>query len=507
MLAGCQAWLALDAYGVSAPDASLDTAVAAESAGCATFADCNRDPDAGPRFARICKQATHSCVPLLSEDCQTVTGDYRNDDAIVIGSMFSTSGAQAAVNRARERSAILAVDEINLAGGIPTGATATALRPLVLVSCDEAQLLRAGAHLVDDLHVPAIVGPNTSQDTLDLSIKLTIPTGTLVMTPTGVASSIADLLDDGLTWQLVPNDEQRMPLMLSALDALAAELRAGERAKELRLAVIYRDDALGQGTSSGLNMLTFNGRTLLDPQNLARAVRIMPYRPDRLSELDLEGLRTFAPDLIVLIGTAEAVTSVMLPLERGWTAPQRPHYMLVDSLKTPELLEAVSELPDLRRRIRGTGAIPAERSTIVNESFIVNYATRYHDEPSNLYGMGPTYDATYAIACAIAALRGAPITGRAIANMLPLLARGGTEIELQSTKTLAAFRLLTEGLPLTLIGTNAPLQWDARGSIASGTIELWCISATAGRPSYASSGLVHDLGSGQLRGQFTQCPP
>src|SRR5690349_12321835 len=36
----------------------------------------------------ICVKPEHHCTPLLSEDCQTITGDYHYDDAVVIGSLF-----------------------------------------------------------------------------------------------------------------------------------------------------------------------------------------------------------------------------------------------------------------------------------------------------------------------------------------------------------------------------------------------------------------------------------
>ncbi|HEY2736154.1 MAG TPA: hypothetical protein VGI70_19285, partial [Polyangiales bacterium] len=63
------------------------------------------------------------CVQLLSDDCALVTGDYLTDHAILIGSLFSLTGAQASTNIARQQSATLAVEEINEAGGIPSGDT------------------------------------------------------------------------------------------------------------------------------------------------------------------------------------------------------------------------------------------------------------------------------------------------------------------------------------------------------------------------------------------------
>lgn len=482
---------------------------------CTTHRDCvqrgyqlDRGGD-GP-MPMICIKTASRCVPLLTAECTKVTGDYLDDQAIILGSMFSTSGAQAEVNLAREKSAILAIDEINMAGGVPAGATSAGGRPLVLVSCDEAKLLQAGAHLVNDLHVPAIIGPNTSQDVLDLSNKLTIAASTLVVSPTAVASSIADLLDDDLTWQMVPTDVQRAPLMTQEIAALEARLRVERGQPTLKLAIIYRDDALGQGTRLALNAVMFNGKSLSDPLNLGANVRISPYQANSPDQAALVNTNAkFAPDIVVLVGTAEAITKIMVPLENAWNGPpnSRPEYVLIDSSRTPELIEAVKGNSDLRRRIRGTGATPDARSVPVNEAFMVSYATRHPDESANLYGMGPSYDSVYAVAYAIAALRGGPITGPTLARALPMLASGGSEVELQSSKVLLAFRKLTEGTPLTVIGTTAPLQWDDHGAVVGGTVELWCIADTSGKPGYSSSGVSLDLASGLIRGQYVQCPP
>ena len=519
LVPACDQLLGLDDYHVQAtqpvsgsnamaqvPDAAATTAPGCmKHQDCMTFASQLAEPSA--RDASVCVKSTGTCVKLLSDACQKVTGDYRDDQAIFLGTLFSTSGAQGSVNRAREQSVILAVDEINQLGGIPSAAPATEARRLVLVSCDEADLRGAGRHLVNDLRVPAIIGPNTSQDTLDLSNDLTIAAGTLVMSPTAVASSIADLIDADLTWQMVPSDVQRVPLMIHEINRLELELRVARKSASLKLAVIYRDDALGEGTRVALNALTWNGKALADPSNLEMQVRIRPYNPSGVEPALIDSMRQFAPDVVVLVGTAEAITQGMVPLERGWTAPNRPEYVLIESEKTPELLEAVAGDASLRRRIRGTGALPAARSAQINQAFIVSYTARHPDEASDLFGMGPAYDATYAIAFSIAALRGGMISGSTIARTLPLLASGGMDVELQSSKTLSAFRALAEGSPISVIGTTAPLRWDARGAVVDGTIELWCISEAGGKPGYDSSGVSSDLASDVIQGKYVQCAP
>src|SRR5206468_1481011 len=162
------------------------------------------------------------------------------------GSLFSTKGAQAATNLPRQQSAMLAVEEVNSIGGVP-GATIEKSRPLVLVSCDEStNLLRAGGHLITELHVPAIVGPNTSQDTLDV-----------------------------------------------------------------------------------------NGKPISDAVNLGQNVKVSPYDPTLPDQSAIvTDYVKFQPDIVVLAGTAEAITKVMVPLEAKLPkgdagAGSRPFYVLI----------------------------------------------------------------------------------------------------------------------------------------------------------------------------------
>ncbi len=504
-----------DALDASELDASDEAAVGE----CETNAQCTERAtqaalDAGAAdagtVAAMCIRPEHRCVALLSEDCDRITGDYLDDKAILLGTLFSTKGAQAATNLPRQQSATLAVEEINRAGGIPA-AVGKPPRPLVMVSCDESTMvLRAGAHLVTDLHVPAIVGPNTSQDTLDLSNKLTIAAGTLMMTPTAVASSIADLTDNDLTWLMVPSDVQRAPLMIKQLNDLETTIRTDPDVTTVKLGIVFRSDALGVGTQTSLNALKLNGKLLSDPINTGAngSVKIDPYDFKAADQAAIVAKYiAFAPDIIVLAGTAEAITKVMVPLEKGWTAAKRPYYMLIDSVKVPELLAAATNNEDLRRRIRGTGITPTAASGLVFNGFSLDYLARYQVNvgPS---GMGPSYDAAYSIAYALAATRDLPVTGANIAKGIRKLAGGPTTIEVGSQKILAAFQRLTAGESVTAIGTFVPLEWDKYNAVVGGIIEMWCISGPAATPAYSTSKLTFDIKS-QTYGTtpYTQCGP
>lgn len=504
--AGCSAILGLDDLSVQPAHGDAATAEVVE---CSTHRDCNPSAVDG-NTAAICKKPAGRCVPLLSPDCRTVTGNYSDDRAIFIGSLFSLTGAQAGTNLPRQQSAMLAVEEINKVGGVPRGTTSADARPLVLVSCDESvDLMRAARHLVDELGVPAIVGPNTSQDVLSVSNKLTIEAGVLAMTPSGLASSIADLLDENLTWQMAPNDVQRGPIMIQQINVLEAAIKEQRKVSTVKLAIVFRDDALGVGTRVSLNSLVLNGKPLVDPINLGANVRIDAYD---FSQVDQKGLIEqyvkFAPDIVVLAGTADIVPNVLVPLEQRWPAEvPRPTYLTIDPLKSAELLNAAAGNDDLRRRIRGMGVTPSPRSKSIYDAFRVSYELRYPGSQANGSGLGPSYDAVYAIAFAMAATHNQPLTGANLARALGMLSGGGIEIEVQSTQALAGFQRLVAGQSINAIGTFGPLAWGATGAVMGGTLEVWCIGVTGGKPSYQSSGLTLDLVSGRASGEYKPCPP
>jgi ABC-type branched-subunit amino acid transport system substrate-binding protein len=466
-------------------------------------------PD-GP-VAAVCIKPEQRCAALLSEDCNSITGDYANDNAIIIGSLFSTKGPQAATNIPRQQAAALAVEQVNAVGGIPAAAGSEEARPLVLVSCDEVtNLLRAAEHLVKDLKVPAIVGPNTSQDTLEVSSKVTVPNGTVVITPTAVASSITALNDKDLTWLMVPSDVQRAPLMIDQIGELEAAIKLERNKEAVKLGIVFRDDALGVGTRTSLNDLNLNGKSLGDALNLGNHVEIDGYvgtDPDQ--QAIVTKYLAFKPDIIVLAGTAEAVSKVMIPLEEQWVGDERPSYMLIDSTKVPELLTATTNNESLRLRVRGTGITPgpAGKNTPAEayNGFKIDYEVRYEGGTATISGMGPSHDAAYAIGLALAATKDMPVSGASVAAGLRKLAGGPTKLTTLGTNLLSAFQKLAAGSGITAVGSFGVLDWDSDGAVKGGTLEMWCIGGTPDKPVYQSSGLLFDIMSQAKSGTYKQC--
>lgn len=494
-----------------------------------------------------CVVPEQKCVRILSEDCNTLYGDYNAPTSVLLGTLFSTTGSQGPTNLPRQQAAVMAADEINnIAQGIP--GPDGGVRPISVVSCDESKnLSRAGSHLVADLHVAGVVGPNTSQDTIDLTqayLKQSVATGgTLVMTPTGVASSVADLDDGNMTWRIVPNDAVRAPLMIKQIGgatatpdstSLEAQMKdatnplnrswcasppcTGTTPPPIKVSIIYRNDALGQATFTSLTSSLFvNGHSLADSFNATNGCGGGPcrdYEPYDPATFPANGgtiaskTIAFAPDIVALIGTAESVTKGLNNIEAGWTGADRPYYVMIDSNRVAELLAATTARPDLRSRVRGTGLFPTAESATVFTGFSNAYAIRYGTTP-DISGLGPSYDAMYAMAFALASQKDQRVTGTTIAaGLRHLAASTGDTIQVGKQQTLKAFADLTSGKDVRAVGTFGPLEWDAKGDIAQGVIEMWCVNGSGN--AFGHSGLTYDTKLGQqLTGPYNQtnCGP
>lgn len=511
-----------------------------EAPECVTNMECTARASAGgTTVPAVCVQtpAPH-CATLTSEDCTTVTGDYLDDDAVVIASLLSTTGAQAATNIPRQQAAIMAVEEINAtnaSGGIIQSDRPGDARKLVMVSCDEvANLPRVATHLITELGVPAIVGPNLSQDVLDLTTgnpAIGLPSsalsGTALLSPTAVASAIATIPDNGLTYMMVPSDIQRVPLMKTRINAVETAVKAARSKTSIKLAIYYRNDALGQGTVDGLTSLTVNGTSLATAINLGKAREDAYDAASTDNSALVQSYVQFQPDIVVVVGAAEAVKYFTTPLEAAWQAAlptmPKPYYIAIDSTKVQDLITAVTGNDELRQRWSGTGITPTTETQPVFSAFQIAYGQRWKDgtgnpQPATQSGMGPAYDAVYTIALALVGIK--DVTGAAIATGMPRLATNQTQCQYDASGVLAPCFSLSDtrtlyqnmgrilaAQPVSELATFGRLEWTPQGAKSSGLIEIWCINGSGPKPVFASSGLTYDVKSQTAAGTYVQCGP
>ena len=465
---------------------------------CRTNAECMARATAagdGSSVSAICVQS--QCAKLASEDCKLLAGDVTDDNAILIGSLFPISSSTSTLSL--QNSAQLAVEEIK---GIPM-MTGAGSRPVALVACDSsADLLRAGRHLANDLQVSAIIGPDGSQETLDLTQLVSIPAGVVTITPAATAASIGTLDDNDLVWQMPLTDAQQAQLLIENINRLEVSLALG---RPLRLSVTYRDDLLGVGTKDALTAgLYTNGKSIADPNNAAN-VRLSSYSAKQTDYSTVVSAQTaFAPDIIVLAGGTESVTKLMTPIEQQWTASSRPNYLFLNLANGPQLLTAVTSNNNLRLRVRGIGISASSASTSVYLEFLMAYTSRFGSS-SVAWFAGQTYSAVYALAYAFASSASSPPTNAEIVAGLRRLSGGALTVNVGSKDLTTAFIQLKSGKSVTGIGTDSALTWDSQGVPASGTVDTWCIGLSGSTPVFGSGGLSFRVDDHTFAGIYTPC--
>lgn len=461
----------------------------------------------------VCVQSIGRCAPLLTPDCRAFYGDYTNDNAILIGTIFNTTGSLAGSNIPRQQAALLAAQEINSSvsgGGIP-GVDGGPVRPLLVLECDPtANTLRTASHLANDLHVPAVVGPNVAEDILNITQQVSASAGMLMLSPTVPIDPVTDLKDNGLTWRDIPSDHQRAPLYADQITALANELTQSGRSN-LKLGVVVRNDALGSSALNSISSVAFPPGSAFTVGSPGANVTIDEYA---LSDTAAQAAiatkyATNVPDIVFVIAQ-EAVASVVIPLEKNLTSAgyhgNRPYYIATDTAKTVGWLSTPAGVPsDFPSRVRGVGVTPDLGAATNNfNSFNAAYAGFYQSNPGTA-GMGPAYDAMYSIAYAIAAGGGGPVTGAGVAQGLNQL-DFGTAFNVGSQASSGAFQAIQSAGHIALEGTFTLMHWDAKGDMVGGTLHVWCVSAPeGGTAAFAPSGRNLDLTTGTITGTYVQC--
>jgi ABC-type branched-subunit amino acid transport system substrate-binding protein len=505
-LSGCQAVLGLSDFDLqAAPVASTVQAYV-----CRSHAEC---PSAsGPATATFCTSKKR-CVSLQSDDCGRLAGPPLDAHALLIGSLFKTTGSEAATELARQRAVQLAVEEINEQGGIPARDNGAA-RPLLLIGCDAtAELDRAASHLAT-LGARAVVGLTDSEQLLQVVRAHAITSGMLTLSTAIAPDSINSLLDADLAWLMTLTVEQRAPLLEAALRALEQHVRA-ERSQPLRLALLFNYDSAGRAGLAALRSYELDGHALGATEEHAGRVRIDRY-PETAGDLQalVASYRGFAPDIVVVLGPAEASNAFMMPLEQAYerdAASVRPHYLLTEEAKGPALIELSRALPSLRERIHGVGTAIPDRSRPVWESFQRRYIARFNDELAALPRVAAGYDAVYALAYAIAAIESEHEVGGRIAQALHWLEApeqtAAPVFEVGPDALALSFRRLNGGERVAVYGATGDLHWDGFGALSDGALEAWCVEAGSGTSHYGNAPLRYDVAAQRFGSRAAVCDP
>lgn len=459
----------------------------------------------------ICRQSDGTCVALTSIDCPTVSGDVSNDATVIYGFLGPLVGDFASIGLPIRDGAELAFHEIMVnANGLP--APGGKPRPIAMISChDLDDPIRAATHLTEDVRVPAIIGPAFSGITIKVASQVTIPDGVLIMSASATSPAITSLANkNGLVWRAVPSDAiQAIPLDL-LVPILEAQVRAADKLQptdQIRVAIAAKGDAYGTGLSDAVTaQLTFNGKSVKanGTNFLAQTYDDPASSPNFDFTPIVQSIVSFAPHIVLVLGTNEGLTKVFQPIEADWpttgTAPPRPRWLFPDGGRLPEALAAVKGNDDLRKRIVGT--VPGRKGPNY-DSFALRFKAAYGKVPGT-YAEN-AYDAGYLLAYASIAA-GTKLTGATISMGMKHMVPPGPLVDVGPNQLGTAFTALQAGSNIDFNGASGPLDFDVTTGEAKADIDIWCIGVDGtGAPAFQSSGQYYDATTGGLTGTFG-CP-
>lgn len=465
-LGGCSALLDFDECSATSDCAALGAGLVCSGEGfCVTpggSGECSNSACAAAGEGMVCGREG-SCVSALTPNCARVAGPIERDNTVILGSVLPTVGDYAGLGVPIEEAIVLALEELNEAGGLPGG------RRLVLIGCDDSGNLDQGRavtqHLVETVGVPVVFGPAFSGIFLDVNVDFTVPNDVMTLSPAATSPKVSELDDDGLAWRTVASD---------VFQGVAVADLVQEKGWT-KVAAFAKDDAYGKG--------------LLDKVS---AELLGALGPDAVSEFrlyndpggatppDLASLVTDSldaepsPQAVLLLGTSEVVEIVGLfetELDnRGVAEELRPQYILADGGKDAVLLPALLEGKDgLRARVTGTE--PDHQNGTIYNQFALRFQQKF-GHPASIYTPN-SYDATYLAAYAMMTLpEGDEVTGSKLAAAMGRMVTG-KKLEAGPDAITEARNTLVGGGTIDFEGASGPLNFDLEVGEAPANVSLW----------------------------------
>ena len=394
-------------------------------------------------LALTAARAVLACVLLLglASACDDGSPEADEAPALKIGLLLNFSAESEAKARDRERAFDLAVKHINAAGGVLG-------RPVETVSRDSTQDPAVAAEearrIIEDDGVHALVGPNSSANTLVVVEQITGPAGIPTISPSATSQELTSAADDDFFFRTVLSDSAQGPVLA----------RVTRERGFTNVGLIYRDDAWGRGLYESF-AAAWTG-TL-------QAVVLNAEQMTYLSELRETASRG-AQALVVITPEAEAEVII----REATQSDLYGSFVLGDALKSPALARAVGV--DRLADTYGTAGA-AEPETTIADAWDTAFAAEYGSPPEYAY-VRETYDAT--IALALAAQAAGSVEGAAIRDRLRTVGSGpGVVVTAGADGVAAALRILSEGGAVDYEGAAATMDWDANGDLKRGHIGIW----------------------------------
>ncbi|MCY3882341.1 MAG: ABC transporter substrate-binding protein [Chloroflexi bacterium] len=358
-----------------------------------------------------------------------------------IGVLLVNSETQTDTALDRLRAFKLAIKHVNEAGGVFG-------QPVEIAEGDTLNPAEEARRLIEEEGVHAIVGPNSSADSL-LVLEVAVPAGVLVISPSASSPLLTTNDDRDLFFRTVLSDVAQGP-------ALAQLTR--ERGFE-NVGVIYRDDAWGRGLVDAFRGAWTGGIVAVSsPAELGE------------SYLDLieESAREGAQALVLLTFWPEGEVILMEALDSGLY----DQFLFGDALRVADVAEAVGggRLAGMYGTVSGP-ALENATTIMLDEAFRAEYGSG-----TEATYVRETYDATIAIA--LAAEAAGATEGTAIRDALRGIGSApGEQVPPGAQGITRGLSIIGDGGEVDYEGGSTSMDWDEHGDLRRGYIGIWRFTA------------------------------
>ncbi len=210
------------------PEAGSD---AGEAQPCTTWTDCT--PASTTHVEVACNPDSHTCIQLTTDECPYVlpADIYMapQGQAPIFMGAFATFPANAPFSDATYLNYQLALNEFQTAGGINAG-SGGARWPAAVVCDDSADPNVIMTHLVNDVHVPAVIAalPSATLKTTFSNVDLTnVPNAPTVffINPFGADGTLTSLDTQGMLWHMLGQSSDTAPAYAAFFPLVEAYVR------------------------------------------------------------------------------------------------------------------------------------------------------------------------------------------------------------------------------------------------------------------------------------------
>ena len=453
-------------------------------------ASCDTSSECTARYGEPSACVNSACTQLLSKECTEVwpANALSEENVVLIGFMGALQGSYASYGTPPKEGAELALQEIELnANGLPAPTTSNSVRGqrhLAMLVCDHgSDPSRVARHLVEDAHVPVIIGGSFSSTTLQLFDDVARPAGVLVLSPSATSPALTLHDDDGLLWRTAPSDVVQAELLkFLVVDVQDALHRTGVLAdgQSAKIAMPTKSDSAGLGLAAAA--------AGVDADSPSPAPAVRAGLPDQYPNPDdpesgqinwrpfIDNIVNYSPHIILAMGTGEFVTNMMQGIEENWDTTQpRPWYLLPEGDRVTELTDKVAQNPSYALNERVLGTAPGARRSPLYNGFLTRFESAFNQrEPGNLAEFG--YDAAYLVAYAIAIANKSTPSGRELAEaMKHVSCQNMTKVPAGPGNFSGYFTTAANAGCINFDGASGPLDFNPDTGEALSDIAMWCV--------------------------------